>query len=243
MTVNIPRDLTRIRLCPCAPLGVGLTSDAEYVDIGLITCESPETMVKNINGVLSDGFYVTGFHILSEPEENEKKTTAMSLVSSADYLVSLKDGYSLDGIVSKESFQDLFNNFYGKQDIIIRKKTKKNDMDVNIRPMITMVSFDEMSYNKGLRDCLADISKPIYNEQYHFIESDSKAEVYENDIKVYMQLDTGSASNLKPELVMEAFCNENGIFFNPYAWQIHRLEIYTRDEMSGKLISLDRLDK
>ena len=34
------------------------------------------------------------------------------------------------------------------------------------------------------------ISKPIYNEQYHFIESDSKAEVYENDIKVYMQLDT-----------------------------------------------------
>ena len=40
-----------------APLGVGLTSDAEYVDIGLRTSDTPEIMVKKINEVLSEGFY------------------------------------------------------------------------------------------------------------------------------------------------------------------------------------------
>ena len=92
-------------------------------------------------------------------------------------------------------------------------------MEVNIKPMIAWVTFDEMG------------------------ETDSKAEVYENNIKVYMQLDTGSVSNLKPELVMEAFCNENGISYNPYAWQVHRLEIYTRDETSKSLVSLDRSER
>ena len=50
-----------------APLGVGLTGDAEYVDIGLVSCEDAELMVKKLNEVMSEGFYVTGFHILPEP--------------------------------------------------------------------------------------------------------------------------------------------------------------------------------
>lgn len=230
-----------------APLGLGLTSDAEYVDIGLNSSDDPETMIKRINEVMSDGFYVTGFHILSEPAENEKKITAMSLVTAADYLVSLKDGYSLgdmsDGIMTRDMFREEFEDFYSKNDITIHKKTKKSEMAVNIRPMITMVSFDEKEYNESLNEKMVDLSKSNNNERAYFLETESKAEVYGNNIKVYMQLDTGSTSNLKPELVMEAFCIENGIIYNPYAWQVHRLEIYTRDEMNGRLISLDRLER
>lgn len=206
-----------------APLGVGLTSDAEYVDIGLFSADEPDIMINRINEVMSEGIRVIGFHMLTEPNENEKKVTAMSLVSSADYLVSLKDGYSLcdvdNVIMTEDRFRKAFEDFYNKQDITIQKKTKKSEMEVNIKPMITRVTFDEMG------------------------ETDSKAEVYENNIKVYMQLDTGSVSNLKPELVMEAFCNENGISYNPYAWQVHRLEIYTRDETSKSLVSLDRSER
>lgn len=229
-----------------APLGVGLTSDAEYVDIGLNTGENPDIMVNRINEVMSEGFYVTGFHILPEPEENEKRITAMSLVSSADYLVSLKDGYSLgdvgDKIVTRDLFQETFREFYTKNDITIQKKTKKSELTVNIKPMITMVAFDETEYSEGLQDLVIDLSKPVNNDRSFFLETESRANVYENDIKVYMQLDTGSASNLKPELVMEAFCNEYGIDYNPYAWQVHRLEIYTRDEKTERLISLDRVE-
>lgn len=229
-----------------APLGVGLTSDAEYVDIGLSSCEKPEIMIKRINEVMSEGFLVTGFHILSEPVENEKKITAMSLVSSADYLVSLKDGYSLEGsngIMTKEEFIEAFREFYSRQDITIQKKTKKSEAEVNIRPMISMIAFDETEYKEELRACLEILPDPVNNDLSYFLKADSKADTYGNNIKVYMQLDTGSVSNLKPELVMEAFCIKKGISYNPYAWQAHRLEIYTRNEMSKKLISLDKLER
>ena len=226
-----------------APLGVGLTSDCEYVDIGLHSSETPETMVKKINAVMTDGFYVNGYHFLKDAEENEKSVTAMSLVSSADYLVSLKDGYSLsDTIISKDEFQKAFEEFYAKQDITINKKTKKSETVVDIKPMITLVSFDEKEYADSLRECLVDVSGTVNNESYYFHNTESKADVYENNIRVFMQLDTGSVANLKPELVMEAFCNEKDISYNPYAWQVHRLEIYKRDEMTKKLIPLDRLE-
>ncbi len=232
-----------------APLGVGLTSDAEYVDIGLYSSDPPEAMLKRINEVMSDGFYVIGYHKLSEPEVNEKNVTAMSLVSSADYLVSLKDGYSLGDMgdvhdeVTGVRFREAFESFYAKQDITVLKKTKKSEMEVNIRPMITLLSFNEMEYNEKLKERLVDMPTPVNNELSYSLESESKADIYGNDFRVFMQLNTGSAANLKPELVMEAFCNENGILYNPWAWQVHRLEIYTRDVMSGKLISLDRLEK
>lgn len=223
-----------------APLGVGLTSDAEYVDIGLRTCDTPETMVKKINEVLSEGFYVTGFHLLTEDSGNGKMASAMSLVASADYLVSLKDGCSLgNGILSCEEFRELFEKFYSKQDIIINKKTKKSEKMVNIKPMISFVAFDEKEYDAYLGCHLADLPKPVNNEKSYYLNAASKADAYENNIKVYMQLDTGSASNLKPELVMEAFCSDSDLEYNPYAWQVHRLEIYTRDDETKRLIPLD----
>lgn len=227
-----------------SPLGLGLTSDCEYMDIGLYTSDAPEIMINKINEVMTEGIYVTGYHVLQEPTENEKNVTAMSLVSSADYLVSLKDGYSLgDGINSQGKFQEAFETFYAKPDITIMKKTKKSEQEVNIRPMITMVSFDDREYKEKLTDIVLDESKYEDNECSYSLDTESKAEVYENNIKVYMQLDTGSVANLKPELVLEAFCKEYDIEYNPYAWQVHRLELYTRDEETKKLITLHRFNK
>ncbi len=227
-----------------APLGVGLTSDSEYMDIGLNSSEAPKTMVDRINQNMSEGIYVTGFHILKEAAENERNVTAMSLVCSADYLVSLKDGYMLsDKIKTREEFKKAFETFYAKQDISINKKTKKSELLVNIKPMITLISFDKMDYKNELRERVVDIPKLDDVEDSYYIYTESKAETYENNIIVYMQLDTGSVTNLKPELVIEAFCKENEIAYNPFAWQSHRLEIYTRDDYSKKLISLDKFEK
>lgn len=41
-----------------------------------------------------------------------------------------------------------------------------------------------------------------------------------------MLLASGSKDNLKPELVVEAMCNEAGVSFNRYDYRIHRLETY-----------------
>ena len=226
-----------------SPLGLGLTSDGEYMDIGLNSSDSPELMVKKINEVMSEGIRVIGYHILQEALEHEKNVTAMSLVSSADYIVSLKDGYSLgDKINSVDKFNEVFLEFSEMSEIIINKKTKKSEKLVDIKPMISLVAFDEAEYRTRLKEVVLDGSDLSDAMPSHIIEAESMADIYENGIKVYMQLDTGSETNLKPELVMEAFCNANNIEYNMFAWQHHRLEMYTRDN-SKKLISLNIFEK
>ncbi len=223
-----------------APLGVGLTSDAEYLDVQLLSGEAPEVMIGRMNQALTEGFRIVDYHPLLEPEFNTKTVTAMSLVASADYLVSLKDGYRIsEDIRSQKEFEEAFVHFYGKPEIVIGKKTKKSEKAVDIKPMISLVAFTEEDYVDKLQEMTvsrhaADISE---------IKYESVADRYENKIMVYLQVDTGSSANLKPELVMEAFCEDIGVPFNKFAWQVHRLEVYTKEPDTGKLAALNTVDR
>ncbi len=226
-----------------APLGVGLTSDGEYLDVQLLSAQEPDIMIERMNAVITEGFRIIGYRPLLEAEANTKTVTAMSLVASADYLVSLKDGYPIrEDINSPENFQKAFEEFMQLPEIVIDKKTKKSEKEVDIKAMITLVAFSEEEYANKRRSTL----------QVHLLEgqeagndnlADSAAEVYENGIKLYLQVDTGSAANLKPELVMEAFSEYLGIPYNRFAWQVHRLEVYTRDGETGKLAALDQVER
>lgn len=223
-----------------APLGVGLTSDGEYVDVQLLSSKAPDIMIKRMNAVLTEGFRIIGWQPLLEREENQKAVTAMALVAFADYLVSLKDGYQMSEEVNTQSkFKSEFECFLDAKEIIIDKKTKNSEKPVDIRPMISMAAFDKKEYESGLRDI---VKEDIYPDKAAN-RPESMAEVYHNGIKVYLQLDTGSLANLKPELVMEAFCDYLGISYNKFAWQVHRLEVYTRDSSTGKLAALDQVER
>jgi hypothetical protein len=179
------------------------------------------------------------------------------LVSAADYLVSLKDGYGIsDDIKSREEFEKAFRDFMKKDEIVIGKKTKTSEKEVNIRPMIHLTAFCDEEYKEKLSLLLnADEQTSDESEIQNNQESgkgdiqnnqcleNSVAEVYENGIRVFIQTSTGSSANLKPELVMEAFYEELGIPFNQYDWQVHRLETYTRDAESQKLMALNRISR
>lgn len=182
-----------------APLGVGLTSDAEYVDIEINSMSTKEEMVQILNAQMNDGFCVTGFEVLRERQLNEKKETAMAQVAAADYMVSLKDGYDL---LSKEEFEAKFKEFFAQEKITVLKKTKKNEREMDIKQFIFDIWFEDRGYG---------------------IEH---ADTYENGTRVFMQLATGSVINIKPELVMEAFCNYVQKDFNEFAYQYHRMETY-----------------
>lgn len=225
-----------------APLGVGLTSDSEYLDIQVKTSGTSEEMIKQLNEVMTEGISIISFKELTVECKN-----AMSIVAGADYLVSLKDGYVLkDGIIHNVSdvfqhestpveqvfpeFREKFNEFYNRETITILKKTKKSQREMDIKPFIYHMSLDKN-----------DFMKQIGN-----IDSkDSVAEVYENGNCVFLQLATGSVTNLKPELVMEAFCNYLGVTWNEYAFQTHRLEVYADmgTEEERKLVSLEELGR
>lgn len=202
-----------------APLGVGLTSDGEYVDIEVNSMVSKEAIMNALNEQMNEGFLVTGVELVREPKQNEKHETAMSLVAAADYMISLKDGYTMtsnkDGVetvLSKEEIEEAFKNFMGQEAITILKKTKKSEREMNIKPFIFEYGFS----------CPTGVE--------HGIEH---ADVYENGIRFFLQLATGSVINIKPELVMEAFCQYIGVEFNEFAFQMHRMETYGNVAKTG----------
>lgn len=57
------------------------------------------------------------------------------------------------------------------------------------------------------------------------------------DDNIYMQLDAGSGSNIKPGFVLETFCQAEGILLPSFPFKICRLETYKKDER-GQLIPL-----
>ncbi|MDF2905829.1 MAG: hypothetical protein K0R34_1150 [Herbinix sp.] len=225
-----------------APLGVGLTSDGEYLDVQLLSADAPEVMIERINSMITEGFHIVGYHPLKDNELNVKIITAMSLVSSSDYLVSLRDGYEIGaGIATQDDFIKSFTEFMSSSEIVIGKKTKKSEKEVDIKPMITLVAFNREEYEEKRIATLEDYLRDSEEQSSHKLES--VAQVYDNGIKVYLQMDTGSTSNLKPELIMEAFCEYLEVEYNKYAWQSHRIEVYTRNSETGKLAALDQVDR
>ena len=70
--------------------------------------------------------------------------------------------------------------------------------------------------------------------------------IYESRLRedgVFVRLASGSAENLKPELMLEAFFKNSGQEWDPFAFRVHRLELYAWDgeEDNRKLLSLDAI--
>ena len=180
-----------------APLGVGLTSDAEYMDIELNTPPaSSQEAIGALNRAGTDGITVTGFWQIPEDKANK----AMTLVAAANYKLSFRKGLAPAG-----DWQSGISHFYAQKEIIVQKKTKKSEKEVDIRPMIY-----EMSVNSGT---------------------------------VFMKLAAGSAANLKPDLVMDTYLHSIGVPAAPFAYEIHRCEIYADlgNVKKRKLVSLGDL--
>lgn len=183
-----------------APLGVGLTSSGEYMDLQLNSITSSEDIKNRLNAVMSEEIQVLEVKVL--PEESK---TAMSLLAAADYLVSRKDGYP--GIPElEESFEDFLN----QEKIVITKKTKKGETQKDLKAYIYKAAYT-------WEDFLEDKENTAL----------AAAQTYENGQKLYLQLICGSVVNIKPEQVLEAFYAYLGEEYSPFAWQLHRIELYT----------------
>lgn len=173
-----------------APLGIGMTSEAEYVDINFDWCYSSQEMIDRLNAVMNEGIKILEFKQIDEKEKN-----CMAVTKAADYLVTFRKGYYFT-----EAFLKRTEPFRFQEQITIMKKTKRSEKEVDISPMIL------------------DIHEDFREEG------------------IFMKLVTGSAENLKPQLVMEAFCRYLGYEYNPAGFQYHRLETYL--EKDGKLMPL-----
>ncbi|MEF2879960.1 MAG: TIGR03936 family radical SAM-associated protein [Blautia sp.] len=116
-----------------APLGVGITSRGEYFDLELQTPVPSKEAVTRLNQVM-----VEGMEVLSVRQVPEGKAgKAMSLVAAADYLVSFREGME-----PGENWKEKLEEFEKRDEILVLKKTKKNEKEVDIRPFIYEIKME-----------------------------------------------------------------------------------------------------
>lgn len=182
-----------------SPLGVGVTSDGEYIDVefySLPDLSLPE-LVTYLNQFMTDEIFVTDIEIMPDDFKN-----SMSLLIAADYMVVEKEAG-----VFPENWQEKWLSFMEQQEIVIEKKTKKSVKEVDIKPHILAWDFsmDAFAKKKG--------------ENYGTLHCD-----YEGN-SLFMRLTSGSETNIKPELVMQAFYAFCENELEPYSYQIHRMQM------------------
>lgn len=110
-----------------APLGVGITSSGEYFDLELSSPISSQEAVNKLNEVMVEGMKVLSVRQIPDG----KASKAMSLVAAADYLVSFRDGME-----PCPDWKEKAEAFLLQPEIVVLKKTKKNEKEVDIKPFI-----------------------------------------------------------------------------------------------------------
>lgn len=178
------------------PLGVGLTSEGEYMDVELRTSITTKKALEQLNKEMAEGVEILDFRRIEEGKAGK----AMSLVAAADYTVTFRTGCEPEG-----DWQSGLSEFFALPGILVNKETKKGSSQVDIRPMIYQLSV--------------------------------------KDGAIAMRLATGSAANLKPELVMEAYARWSGFELPKFALKVNRCEIYADLGKDGghKFVSLNAL--
>lgn len=202
-----------------APLGVGVTSDGEYFDIEVNSTKSSEDSIAALNRVMVEGISILEYKRLPDTAK-----TSMSLVAAADYLVYVKPGYEpLASTV--EELQRKVQVFYEKQsEISITKQTKKREIEMDLKPLI----YEMKALN--LKDVKALQELSVKNPEILSISQEDG-----NIPALFLKVCTGSTDNIKPELVLEAFCHFLGLPYEALGFQIHRLEVYAKaDEIPVK---------
>lgn len=175
-----------------SPLGVGLTSDAEYMDIEIQTPITSQTAIDALNRVGAEGITVTEFRQVPEG----KAGNAMTLVAAADYTLRFRKGCA-----PKTDWQSAISHFFAQKEIIVLKKTKKFEKEVDIRPMIY-----DMHVNGGTvffslaSGSAANLNPELVMDTYlHSIGTEPQPFAYEiNRCEIFADLGTENKRKLVP---------------------------------------------
>lgn len=128
------------------PLGVGITSEAEYMDAQVADGQDPEAIKEALQKVTGPGFDILSVRILSE--------NAAKAMASVRYA-----GFEVFDRIASFSEEDV-RSFLAQPEIICTKTTKKGDKTLDIRPLIISFGTDGNKMRLILRAGSEDNLKP-----------------------------------------------------------------------------------
>lgn len=115
-----------------APLGVGIESTGEYMDIEVLSMTSTKDMKQALNQVMVEGVEVLDVCVLPDNAKN-----AMASVAAASYKIKIKEG---DFPIVDLSSQ--LQNFYRQEKIPYTKETKKSVIELDLKQGLYEIAAD-----------------------------------------------------------------------------------------------------
>lgn len=106
-----------------APLGVGLESNGEYMDIELQSLESSKSLVDRLNAVCVEGIEILSAKVLPEDAGN-----AMASVAAASYTIRFREGRE-----PNFTYLDKLEHFFASPQILIQKTTKRSTLEIDLK--------------------------------------------------------------------------------------------------------------
>lgn len=115
-----------------APLGVGIESFGEYMDIELCSMTSPEDIMHTLNQVMVEGIEILSVTVLPDHAKN-----AMASVAAASYRLLMKEGgFPVDDLAGK------IRDFYEQDTIPYTRETKKSVVELDLKQGIYEIDAD-----------------------------------------------------------------------------------------------------
>ena len=128
----------RVQLSFALPLGVGVTSDSEYVDLELEDEVDVIELKKELNSTLPDGFKIVN---VVKPENSK---SLMSLVKEAIYEIGIEfeNDDDIEELVKK------IENIFAQEVIEVEKQGKNKKIElVNIKPNILDIEVEVIGFS------------------------------------------------------------------------------------------------
>ena len=116
-----------------APLGVGLESEGEYMDIEVNSITTSQEMLNALNQQMVDGIRVLEVKLLPDNAGN-----AMASVAAASYSIRFRPGYE-----PSFNYAEALTSFYAQPEITVTKKTKRSEATFDMKPYIYECKMDQ----------------------------------------------------------------------------------------------------
>ncbi len=201
------------------PLGVGLASDAEYIDIEITSPVTEEDALALLNGAMPEGLKILAWRKIPE----DRSENAMSIVAAADYRMRFREGYAPEA-----DWKHSVESFLSRDEIPWEILNKKAAKKASRRPKRRDGQAGSSEEQSAAPVKTLDLKKLIFQ-----MKIDPESE------EIFLRCACGSSANLKPEEAVHAYLSWLGIPYQPRSLSICRNELYAKGEKG--LVALDEL--
>ena len=117
-----------------SPLGTGVESTGDYVDITLNSVPGREALIDALEGAMAPGFHIVDIRLM---EETGKGKSAMAALKAADYTVVLKCADP------EATAAEIGERFSSGESLVMERATKKGSKLIDLKESIYSLSVDK----------------------------------------------------------------------------------------------------